>query len=83
MIYLARSSMQIKLMFLLLLIFQKTKVTAGLIRKSRVTGHGSWVTGHKSQVTGQGSWVTGLRSRVTGLKLQVACRRSQVAGYST
>ena len=44
---------------------------AGLKRRSRVTGHGSQVTGHRSRVTGHGSQVTGHRSRVTGHRLLI------------
>ena len=35
--------------------------SAGLFHRSRVTGHGSQVTGHRSRVTGHGSQVTGHR----------------------
>ena len=56
------------------------QISAGLIRRSQVTGHRSQVTGHRSQVTGHRSQVAGHRSQVAGRRSQVTGHRSQVAG---
>ena len=53
--------------------------SAGLIRRSQVTGRRSQVTGRRSQVAGRGSQVTGHGSQVTGHGSQVTGHRSQVS----
>ena len=45
--------------------------TAGLLRRSRVTGHKSQVTGHGAQVTGHRSRVAGARSQVADYRLRI------------